>query len=255
MATPQSPLKAVVIEDEFHFLQSIETMLSNFSHIDLMATAGTVDDGIKVLDEVQPDIVFMDVELNGGSGFDILETIEKPEFDVIFTTAHEHYALNAIRLSALDYLLKPFGLDELAASLTKLDEKRNYAVPAVHNLIGNLLQNNHQKKKIGLATQEGISFVQLSEILWYKAESNYSLFHLINKEKIIISSPLKKYAELLEQHGFFRVHQSYLINLHHVSKYLKVDGGIVLMADGTEIPIARRRKDLFMEMLKQQGMI
>ena len=186
-----------------------------------------------------------------GNGFEVLEQIEDKNFEVIFTTAFDQYAIKAIKFSALDFLLKPFGVDDLRDALMRYDEKilKDKSQKQFEVLLYNLKNVSDPAKKIALPTLNGFNIVSLSEIIRCQADNNYTDFYFTNKPKSVISKPLKDFDELLEDHQFFRVHQSHLINLHHVQNYTKGEGGTVKMSDGSEIEVSRRKKDEFLKFM------
>lgn len=244
-------MKVAVIENDELFLQKFIQMLKEINEIEIVGTARNFSEGINIVNERKPDLLFLDVELGDKTGFDILDTLENISFQTIFITAHEDYALQAIKFSALDYLLKPFSYEDLKTSVQKA--KNNIDLDFGFKASKILIQNNHtkelQKKRLGLTNQNGVHFVILEDIICCKADGNYTEFFLTNNSKILTSCPIKKYEELLTDFGFFRAHRSHLINLYHVKSYLKNGEGRVIMTNGKNIEISRRRKDILLENL------
>lgn len=242
-------MRAAIIDDDSRSISALIQMLNSFEDIAVAGSATNIIEGINLIRSTMPDVVFLDIELKDGTGFDILKSTENVNFSVIFTTSHEHYALKAIKISAIDYLLKPFGVADLYAAIGKLKKNQNNANIPVQVLLGNSNQTELQKKKIGIHTTSDIQFVVLEEIILCMADGNYTEFHLVDGQVHIASSPLKKYGELLEEYGFFRLNKSNLINLQHIKKYLKAHGGSVVMLNDTEVVISRRNKEAFLRQL------
>ena len=247
---PISPkcLKAVVIDDEIHARDTIKHLLKiSTSDIAICAESDNVSDGIKVINEQNPDIVFLDVEIIGGTGFDILENLDNIDFITIFITAHNHYAIKAIKFAAFDYLLKPIDMQELKDTLAracetfKVNNGNDNRFPELKkNLLG-------KPDKIALPTENGFSFIKISDIQRCKAESNYTRFFLHNKTTLLTSHTLLEYEKMLKEYNFIRVHNSHLVNMNHVSGYIKGKGGFVVMSDGAEVEVSVRKKEQFME--------
>ncbi len=244
-------MNAVIIDDDRGSITTLTEMLTSFQDIHLLGSATSVIDGISLLQDVKPELLFLDIELKDGNGFDILEAMGQLDIYVIFSTSHQHYALEAIKLSAVDYLLKPYGIAELYTALQKISKYRISEKNPSKVLIGNSYQTDLQKKKIGIHTVSDIQFVVLEDIILCKADGNYTEFILTNGLTLLASSPLKKYGELLHGHGFYRANKSNLVNMHHIKKYVKAYGGSVLLENGEEVTISRRNKYEFMSLLEQ----
>ncbi len=194
--------------------------------------------------QLQPDVVFLDVEMPGLDGFSLLSRFPDPPFEVIFTTAYSEYAVSALRVSALDFLLKPISETELRAALDRLAQKRQ--APKAAPL-------HAQFNKIAVPSLKGLSFVPVQDIVWLQAESNYTTFHLLNRQKLVASRTLRDFAEILEPLQFVRVHRSSLINLAHLVEYVRGEGGTVRLADGSEVEVARGEKKAFLERIGLGG--
>lgn len=242
-------LRVVIIEDELHSREALKSLLTEFCiGIDVIGMASDVETAVQCIREHKPHLVFLDVELQNGTGFDVLDRISDFHFEVIFTTAFEQYAIKAIKLSSIDYLLKPIDIDELQKAIEKAREKKSDedTQKQLETLITNL-SSTDQKKKICLATTEGIEFISIADILFCEANGAYTKFHLTNKVSILVSKNLKEYEVMLSDSSFMRVHNSYLINLAMVKKYVKSEGGYILMNDGSQIAISQKKRDEFME--------
>lgn len=244
-------IKAIIVDDEKKFSDSLNEMITEIfqDKLVVLARCKSVKEAVHAIKIHRPHLVFLDIEMPPGNGFQVLEQIEDKNFEVIFTTAFDQYAVKAIKFSALDFLLKPFGVDDLSAALKRYDEKtlKDKTQKQYEVLLHNLKNVSDPARKIALPTLNGFSVVSLSEIVRCQADNNYTDFHFTNKTKNVISKPLKEFEELLEEHHFFRVHQSHLINLRHVVNYTKGEGGTVRMSDGSEIEVSRRKKDEFLK--------
>jgi two-component system, LytTR family, response regulator len=245
-------MRVVIIDNDRPFLEKLVEMLNEIDDIEIVGTAENFNDGIAIINQQKPELIFLDVELNDKTGFDVLKEIEEIDFQTIFITAYEDYALRAIKFSALDYLLKPFSFEDLKASIQKAKNNidSDFSLKASKILIQNNYTKELQKKRLGLTNQDGVHFVILEDIITCKADGNYTEFFLLNNQKILTSCPIKKYEELLSDSGFFRVHKSHIINLYHVKSFLKNGEGSVVMTDGKTIEISRRKKDILLEKLK-----
>lgn len=242
-------LKAIIIDDEPKGRNILLQLISqNCPQLKVVATAGGADEGIRLIDLWKPDVVFLDVEMPGKNGFDMLTELGRVDFKVIFVSAHNHYALNAIKLSALDFLLKPVDLDDLKKAVQRLPVQQAQSAQQVPHLLQQLQQPKTNFGKIAITSVNAIEFINISDIIYCKADNVYTEVHL-SDSAIICTKNLKEFDDILQQHFFFRVHHSYLINLNHIKKYIKGDGGSVIMSNGTEIEVSRRRKTAFLEQL------
>ncbi|NAS29968.1 response regulator [Flavobacteriaceae bacterium R38] len=245
-------LRAVIVEDEKHSRETLKSLLEEFCEgIKVIAMAGSVNEAVKTIKSEQPDIIFLDIELQTGTGFDVLEKISHLNFEVIFTTAFEQYAIKAVKFSSLDYLLKPIDIEELQLAVQKAQTKKNQEVykKQLETLMLNLKQQKSKLNKICLATSEGFEFVEVNTIIYCKAEGSYTVFVLNNSEQILVSKNLKEYENLLLEQDFMRVHNSFLINLKEVKKYIKSDGGYILMSNNDTVSISRSKKEDFIQVM------
>lgn len=246
-------LKAVIVDDEKRVVHTIETLLSeNFPEIQIIGSAGTVKAATSLLKSRTTDILFLDIELPDGTGFDILTSIPKIDFKVIFVTGHDEFALKAIKLSAFDYLLKPIDKNELKATIERAREMilHDEEVMKLKALQENLNQKK-QPKRIILKTAESIHFVAIAEIIRAEADSNYTRFFLSGGKKIMVSRTLKEFVNLLEYSGMIRVHQSHLVNVEFIDRIVKTDGGYIVLKDGSEIPVSPTLKKTVIEKIKE----
>jgi two-component system LytT family response regulator len=246
-------LKTILIDDEKNSLEALRMEIEmNCPSVDIVATCRGAREGLEAINSQSPDLVFLDIQMPEMNGFDLLRSIPEVDFDVIFVTAFDTYSMQAIKVSALDYLLKPVDGDELKRAVHKVEEslalKRSKA--QVDFLLTNLQHGTDKAfSKIALPTMKGLDFVSLDEILYCTADGNYTSIHTITKEKYVITRTLSEFEEMLDHTMFFRTHKSYLINLQHIKKYIKGSGGEVLLRDGTSIQVARARKELLMDLI------
>lgn len=243
--------KVLIIDDENRTRELIAKMIDSFGFdVQTIPEGENVHSGIAAIEKHQPDIVFLDIQMPDGTGFDVIRSIENKTFEVIFITAHEEFAIKAIKFSALDYLLKPVDAAELKAALEKalssLDDRRE-------NTQFDALQKNispNEKRRLVLKTQESVHVVDLDDIIRCEADRNYTSFFLSGGKKILVSKTLKEYETLLTAHNFLRVQQSHLININYVDRYDKKNGGAVVMKDGSEVPLSPAKRDLFFQRLE-----
>jgi two-component system LytT family response regulator len=220
-------------------------------NIAVLAVCENTEEAAIAIARHHPDLVISDIELDNSSVFDMLQGLQSIDFEVIFTTAHEKYALQAIKFSALDYLLKPFSLDDLTNAVARCQVKLNERQSArqfevlFHNLKG--LQK--YTKKIALPTLNGLQVVSLKDIVRCQAEANYTTFFFAVEKKMVVTKTLKEFEDLLNDYDFIRVHNSHLINMNHIVKYMKGEGGVVVMSDGSEVDVSRRKKEEFLQRL------
>ena len=239
-------IRSIIIDDEPNNVENLQTMLHKYcTEIEVIAVANNADDGIAIIGAHQPDLLFLDIKLQGKSGFDILKAFTQIKFEIIFITAYDQYGIQAIKFSALDYLLKPIDVNELKLSVEKARNK--IVAKQKNNNIENLLEyiksGYKDTPKIALPTLQEIMYVRVSDIVRCEASNNYTLFYLQSGEKVLVCKTLKEFAELLKPHSFIRTHQSHLINLYFVKSFLKEDGGTLYLYDQTKIPISRQNRD------------
>lgn len=243
-------LQVVIVEDEKHSRETLKNLLEEFcDNVTVIGMASSVEEAINMISEKNPELVFMDIELQTGTGFDVLDAIGDKHFEVVFTTAFEQYAIKAIKFSSIDYLLKPIDIEELQIAVNKAQVRKdaNQYQKQLEVLLTNFRQPNSENRNICLSTAEGIEFVKVQDIMYCEANGSYTNFILKNNKKLIVSKHLKEYENLLSEHKFMRVHNSYLINLLEVKRFVKTDGGYILMNDDAAISISQKKKEEFME--------
>ena len=248
-------LNAIIVEDELRSREFLKKLISEFCpQVTVVKTAATVDEAIAAIDELKPQILFLDIELHTGNGFDVLAGVAYKDFSVIFTTAYDHYAIKAIKFSAIDYLLKPIDVSELQSAVEKVvtERKENNNQQALQMLMENVKRPSGTDFSITLATSEGLEFVPLQNIIRLEASGPYTHFFLKEGKKIIVCKNLKEYETLLTEHQFFRVHNSHIINIKEVKRMVKSDGGYAVMNDDSMINISPKKKDEFMLQMSQR---
>lgn len=245
-------IKTVIIEDEQKSREVLASIIQkNCPELELVGFASNVKQGVELIKSKSPDLVFLDISMPDGSGFDLLSQINDQKFELIFATASDQHAVKAIKFSACDYLLKPIDTDELREAVLKVINRRREK-PSMENLqflIQHLKRADENFQKITLPTGNAYEIVNIKDIIRCEADGSYTNFYLQDKRKLMISAGLKHYEELLPETEFIRVHHHHLINMHHVVRFLKEDGGYAVMSDGSKIEISRRKKEAFMEKL------
>jgi two-component system LytT family response regulator len=247
-------MRAILVDDEPDGIRTLKKMLElNCPEIGIEATCTNVADAKVKLQEIKPDVVFLDVRMPGKSGLDMLAELPHSAFEVIFVTAHNEYMLQALQFSAVDYLMKPVDEDRLVEGVERVKKRLKQKKDAGQQEV--LLHNINKvgfplEMRLCLPTQKGFTIVKLEEIVYCEAQRSYTEFHLVNKRPIMISRPLFDYDRILSDTIFFRVHKSFLINLMHVKEYTRGEGGTVMMSNGMEIEVSRRKKEQFLEKMK-----
>ncbi|HIA37183.1 MAG TPA: response regulator transcription factor [Flavobacteriales bacterium] len=245
-------LKTIIVEDEEKASLNLKNILHEYcENVEVVDMQEGVASGIASIKKHKPDLVFLDVKMRGETGFDLLEQIDDINFEIIFTTAHNEYALKAFKFSAIHYLLKPIDIEQLVDAVQRVKEIKNHKFNKVRfdMAIENLKDQKNTFRKIALPTVDGLIFIQIEDIIRCESEDNYTYFILQNETRVLVSKTIKHYEELLVEHNFFRVHQSHLINLNHITKYHKGEGGYATMADGSSVPVSRRKKIAFLNTL------
>lgn len=253
-------LKALLIDDEVNNLENLKFILEN--DIEGVIVSGKVtsaEDAREWLKLNSPDVVFLDINMPNENGFQFLSTLRNINFKVIFVTAYHEYAIQAIRISALDYIVKPINIEELKTAIDKLKKIIDNPLgnQQQEQLIEHLLGSISKKivpQKIALPQMGGITFIEVSDIVSLQADSNYTIIHMTNMQKMVITKTLKEFESLLDSTYFFRIHKSYIVNLSHIKEYSSSDGGLVKMVDGNQWSISRRQIDQFLEKMKSASL-
>ncbi|KAF2519800.1 response regulator transcription factor [Flavobacterium salilacus subsp. salilacus] len=250
-------IKALLIDDDSNLRNGMKGLLGMYApDINILGEVDSVKAGINAIEYHQPNVIFLDIQLGDGTGFDILEQLMQKRGSinahVVFITAHEQYAVKAFRFSALDYLLKPVDPEDLRMVIEKIKKVLNDNESFAH--IDLLLENIRKKvdkfKRIALSTAEGIHLFEVSDIIRLESQDNYTKFYIKDNKPVLISKTLKEYEDLLSEQGFERIHQSHLINLAYLKSYIKKDGGYAVMADNSHLPISQRKKERLQELLR-----
>lgn len=243
-------IKALIIDDESHAREGLSNVISQYcQEISVVGFGENVDDAIDLIHKHSPDLIFLDVEMPNGNGFTLFDKIKNPQFETIFVTAYEEFAIKAFRFAALDYLTKPIDFRELQDSIERLKSKQKIELKEqrIELLIENLSNNPSEFNKIVLPDYNGYTMVKISDIIYCKADGSYTEVHLINGKKIIASKLLKSLEELLPQATFYRIHKSYLVNLNLIKRFNKTDGYQVLMENNILLDVSERNKKEFLE--------
>ena len=241
-------LRAIIVDDEPYCCETITTLLEDNRDVEIVAVCDSAAKALIAIQKYSPDVVFLDVEMPKMNGFEMLEQLPVVNFQIIFTTSYDQYALKAIRFSAIDYLLKPVDSEELQRAVQKVIQ---HSQKPIAQQLEILMQKLHQPStpihKIAMPTMEGLQMIPVDSIISCESDSNYTILLLKNNKKLVVSRTLKEIEELLEEHSFIRVHRCYLANLNEVEKYVKGEGGYLVMTDGTTIDVARNKKEVLLK--------
>jgi two-component system, LytTR family, response regulator len=245
-------IKAIIIDDEMHCRKTLSILLKEYCpDVQVIEQCENGEDGVEAIKKSKPDLVFLDIEMPRMNGFEMLEQFSEIPFAVIFTTGYDQYAIKAFRFSALDYLLKPIDHEELKKAVLKVSRQVLYPLPQQLEI---LLQKIHHQpaaiNKIALPTMEGLQMIPVDSIVSCASDRNYTAVLLKGKQKIIVSKILKDIEEMLEEYSFLRVHHSYIVNLNEISKYVKGEGGCLVMSDGSSVDVSRSRKEILLQKLQ-----
>jgi len=244
-------IKALIVDDEKHSRENLRGVLEKYCpEIIIVGEADSAISAIEKIQELHPDVIFLDIEMPGGNGFKVLDFFRKPDFKVIFVTAYDQYAIQAIKFSALDYILKPID-----AIIVKEAVDRFVAFHEENDIrLEQFLKNkelNTDSKKIALTFSDKIDYVEVKHIIQCKGEGNYTRIILSCGKEHLLSKPLIDFEEILNGYGFIRTHKAHVVNLSHVSTFIKSDGGYLKMTDGTSVPVSRRKKEFVLDELKK----
>ena len=245
-------IRAIIIDDEMHCIETLSILLSEYcTEVKVIGQYDSGEAGIEAIKKLKPDLVFLDVEMPRMNGFEMLEKFSEINFAVIFTTGYDQYAIKAFRFSALDYLLKPIEHEELKKAVQKVNQHLQHPLPQQLEI---LLQKIHLQapslNNIALPTMEGLQMIPVDSILTCTSDRNYTIVLLKSKQKIVVSKILKEIEEMLSEFSFLRVHHSYIVNMNEISKYVKGEGGYLIMSDGSSIDVSRSRKEILLQKLQ-----
>lgn len=247
-------MKAILVDDEIAGVRTLHTMLQRHCpQVEVVGTCSSVAEAKQKIFQIAPDVVFLDIQMPGKSGFDLLSEIYSKNFEVIFVTAHNEYMLQALQYSAADYLLKPVDEDRLIDAVQRVERKlQEGSDERTKTLLHNLGKAGQPSEmRLCLPTIKGFVVLKLDEIIYCEAERSYTVFHLEGNKTITVSKPLLEYDQVLKDTSFLRIHKSFLINLHHVKEYHRGEGGTVIMSNDAEIEVSRRKKEVFLMKIKE----
>jgi two-component system LytT family response regulator len=244
-------IRSIIVDDELKSRESLKILLEDFcENVEVLALCQNVAEGIEAIKKYKPDIIFLDIQMQRETGFDLLAQLKTIDFEIVFTTAYSEYAIKAFKFSAIDYLLKPINIEELKRALTKVEKKLsgNFS-DRLAQLIQNLNPSNAQNYKLALPTSDGLVFVKVEDIIYCEASSNYTEIYMSDGKKHLVSRTLKEYEDMLVEHNFYRIHNSHLINLNAIKKYVRGEGGYVVMNNDISLDVSKRKKEGFLKKL------
>jgi two-component system LytT family response regulator len=245
-------IRSIIVEDEKHSRDTLRGMLERYcKNVIILAEAENYRGGLEAIKVHQPDVVFLDIQMPDGSGFRMLEELGEINFEIIFTTAFDQFAIKAIKYSALDYLLKPIDPDELVRAIKKVEEKisSRKVNQNIQVLLDNIKSKEAEPHKIVLSTSEKIHIIETDQIIRCESDNYYTNFFLADGKKILVSKTLKENEQLLSDHNFIRPHKSHLVNVKYIKGFLRSDGGYIEMKDGSKIPVSRRKREQIIEVI------
>ena len=245
-------IRSIIVEDEKHSRETLRGMLDRYcKNVSIQAEAENYRGGIEAIRIHQPDVVFLDIQMPDGSGFRVLEELGEINFEIIFTTAFDQFAIKAIKYSALDYLLKPIDPDELVRAVKKVEDKLSHRQvnQNIQVLLDNIKSKEAEPHKIVLSTSEKIHIIETDQIIRCESDNYYTNFFLADGKKILVSKTLKENEQLLSDHNFIRPHKSHLVNVKYIKGFLRSDGGYIELTDGSRIPVSRRKREQIIEVI------
>jgi len=249
-------LRAIIVDDEELSRKNLATLIADFCEgVEVTFMISSVAEAIAVIGKGKPDLVFLDIQMHKETGFDLLRRIGPIDFDVIFTTAHAEYAIEAIRFSAVDYLLKPIGIEDLRRAIERVQAKRtnHQFQEQIESLLHNLRVNDITSFRLAIPSSDGLLFVGLKDIMYCEADGNYTKIYMNDNKSHVVSKTLKEYENLLGPYHFLRVHHSFLVNIKEIKQYVRGDGGYIIMNNNVSISVAQRKKEGFLKMI--DGMV
>lgn len=246
-------INAIIVDDEKHNIENLEWLIKKHCpEVTIKGSAENIPDAKLLIELQKPDVVFLDIQMGGSTGFDLLQNIADRIFEVIFITAHDKYGIQAVKYAALDYILKPIDTNELLSAIAKVKEKMAAQQSSRQlDFLVDYLKQNGKPAKIALPQQQEVRYVPVADIVRCEAQNTYTWFFLSSNEKILVSKPLKEYEELLTPHGFIRCHQTHLVNPAFIKSFLKEDGGVLLLQNAVKIPVSKQKKELVKEVLSR----
>jgi len=248
-------MRAIIVDDEISNQENLHQLLKLYAaDVQVVAVAGDVNEAATAIQTHRPDLVFLDIQLHGQSGFDLLKQLDEIDFAIIFVTAYDQYGIQAIKFAALDYLLKPIDIDELTASVAKARNaiQKNKKHERLNHLLEYLKDEKHVSPRIALPMFGETRYVNVNDIVRCEADNTYTRFFLADGELVLVSKTLKEYADMLERYDFLRTHQTHLVNMTYIKSWIREDGGSLLLKDGAKIPISKINRTKVKEMLAAQ---
>jgi two-component system LytT family response regulator len=247
-------LRSIIVDDEFKSRESLKALIEKFcENIQVAAVCQNGEEAIRAIDEHKPDVIFLDIQLQRETGFEILEKLGKMDFEIIFTTAYSEFAIKAFKFSAIDYLLKPIDINDLRAAIEKTRKRIVGSISErMAQLTQNLKGNSFRHSRLAIPATDGLVFINVGEILYCEASGNYTNIYMNDGRKFIVSRTLKEYEDLLEEQDFFRIHNSFLINLSSIKKYIRGEGGQVIMSNDKALDVSKMKKKGFLEKIKMK---
>lgn len=245
-------IRALIIDDEIKSCEGLRTLLTDFcNNVEVVGISLTVADGVEKIKSEKPNLIFLDIQMKGETGFDLLNLLARPyDFEIIFATAYSDFAIKAFKFSAIDYLLKPIDIEDLQRAVNKVEGRIGANIAArLEQLVENLKPGGEQKFKLAIPTSDGLIFIKISEILYCQASDNYTYFFTSDGKKYIVSRTLKEYEELLSDNRFYRIHNSYLVNLNAIKRYIRGDGGQVVLSNDIVLDVSKRKKEGFLQVI------
>ncbi len=244
-------IRSIIVDDELKSRESLKILLTDFSSgVEVVAMCETVEEALASVQKFKPDVVFLDIQMRRETGFDFLKALPEINFSVVFTTAHSEYAIKAFQFSAIDYLLKPVDINDLHRAIGKVKNKSSSDFsPQLNLLLENLNSSQGHIKKIAIPSHDGIVFVKTKDLIYLEASGNYTNIFLKSGQKYLVSKSLKDYDQMLSEHNFYRIHHSYLINVDAVTKYVRGDGGYVVLNNEVTLDVSKRKKEGFLQKL------
>ena len=241
-------MRTVIIDDEEKSRKTIKNFIAKYApELMVLGEADGVETGIELIESIQPELVFLDVQMGDGTGFDLLGRLQFDDFKLIFCTSYEHYAVKAFRFSALDFILKPIDPDIFKSAIERV--KKSNDNKSCRNV---LAQNEKNLTQLALRSAEKITIINLNDIVRCESSINYTQFIMSDGSKMMVTKTLKEYDELLAPHGFIRIHKSHLVNMNAIVRYIKGDGGWIELTDGVKIEVSRRKKDILLEAIEKR---
>lgn len=245
-------IKAIIVDDELHSLQTTEILVRKYCpEAEIIGLAETPEKGIELIDSLKPNLVFLDIAMPVMNGFEMLQHVTHHDFEIIFTTAYDEYAIKAFKVNAIDYLLKPIDVAELCEAVNKAKNKfdKNEDYNKIEKLLKIFGKPTIKKEKVALPIDGKIQMIPFASIIYCESESNYTYIYLADNKKVLLSKTLKDIEKFLDHPDFFRVQNSFLVNLNHIKEYIRGEGGELIMSNGDEVRVSRNKKEQLMKLL------